>query len=118
MKLTASWRCHTLRVWLSLLVTGAAAAVTISMVAWLAVGEIQHHQTQSQLTTEAAAIVSQPDQWRNMAPLPEVRDRHRDGPHGSEPPWQILGADGQVLSRSSTALPVTADPGAHRIVPW
>jgi two-component system sensor histidine kinase MprB len=82
--------------------------VTISVVAWLAVGEIQHHQMQSELSTEAAAIVAQPDQWRNAAPLPDPRDGRHGGPHRNEPQWQILDARGQVVSRSSIALPVTA----------
>ena len=49
------WRRRTLHARLSLLVTGAVAAavVTLSAVAWLAVGEIQHHQMQSQLTANA-----------------------------------------------------------------
>lgn len=107
-RLVRWWRRRTLRARLSLLVTGAVAAavVTISTVAWLAVGEIQHHQMQSQLRTEAAAIVAQPDQWRNAAPLPDPRDG-RHGPHRNEPQWQILDSRGQVVSRSSTALPVT-----------
>jgi two-component system sensor histidine kinase MprB len=109
-KLVRWWRHRTLRARLSLLVTGAVAAavVTISVVAWLAVGEIQHHQMQSELSTEAAAIVAQPDQWRNAAPLPDPRDGRHGGPHRNEPQWQILDSRGQVVSRSSIALPVTA----------
>jgi two-component system sensor histidine kinase MprB len=99
------WRRRTLRARLSLLVTGAVAAavITISVVAWLAVGEIQHHQTQSQLTSEAATIVAQPDQWRTSAPVPEPREGH----HHGELQWQVLDSSGRVVSRSSTALPVT-----------
>jgi two-component system sensor histidine kinase MprB len=105
-RLVVWWRRRTLRARLSLLVTGAVAAavVTISVIAWLAVGEIQHHQTQSQLTSEAAAIAGQPDQWRTSAPIPAPRDGHRH----SELQWQVLGADGQVISHSAIALPVTA----------
>ncbi|MEV6852045.1 HAMP domain-containing sensor histidine kinase [Actinoplanes sp. NPDC051411] len=106
-RLVRWWRRRTLRARLSLLVTGAVAAavVTIAVVAWLAVGEIQHHQTQSQLTSEAAAIVAQPDQWRNAARLPEPRDGHRHS--GLE--WQIVDSSGAVVSHSATALPVTAN---------
>jgi len=95
-----------LRARLSLLVTGAvtAAVVTIAVVAWLAVGEVQHHQTQSQLTSEAAAIVAQPDQWRTSAPVPEPRE----GRGHQELEWQILDSGARVVSRSDTALPVTA----------
>jgi two-component system sensor histidine kinase MprB len=102
----AWWRRRTLRARLSLLITGAVAAgvVTISVVAWLAVGEIQHHQTQSQLTSEAAAIVAQPGQWRTSAPIDEPRADHRH----RELQWQVLGADGQVTSHSAVALPITA----------
>ena len=107
----AWWRHRTLRARLSLLVTGAVAAavVTIAVVAWLAVGEIQHHQTQSQLTSEAAAIVAQPGQWRAAVPLPDLRDGHHGNERRSEPQWQVLDAAGRVVSRSSVALPVTGD---------
>jgi two-component system, OmpR family, sensor histidine kinase MprB len=103
-RLVRWWRRRTLRARLSLLVTGAVAAavVTIAVVAWLAVGEIQHHQTQSQLTSEAAAIAAQPDQWTGAAPLPEPRDGHRH----SELEWQIVDASGAVVSHSALALPV------------
>jgi two-component system sensor histidine kinase MprB len=95
-----------LRARLSLLVTGAvgAAVVIIAVVAWLAVGEIQHHQTQSQLTSEAAAIVAQPQQWRGSASLPEPRE----GRGHQELEWQVLDSSARVVSRSETALPVTA----------
>ncbi|GAA2608513.1 HAMP domain-containing protein [Paractinoplanes durhamensis] len=63
------WRRRTLHGRLALLVTAAvsAALVTLSVAAWLAVGEIQQHQTQSQLTADAAAIAAQPDQWLSAA---------------------------------------------------
>jgi two-component system, OmpR family, sensor histidine kinase MprB len=105
-RVVAWWRRRTLRARLSLLVTGAVAAavVTISVVAWLAVGEIQHHQTQSQLTGEAAAIAAQPTQWRTSAPVTDPRDDHRH----RELQWQVVGADGRVIGHSATVLPVTA----------
>jgi two-component system sensor histidine kinase MprB len=113
-RLARWWRRRTLHARLSLLVTGAVAAavVTLSMVAWLAVGEIQHHQMQSQLTTEAAAIVAQPGEWRAAASLPDPRDGRHDA-HHAEPQWQILDSGGRVVSHSTTALPVTAS--ARRI---
>jgi two-component system sensor histidine kinase MprB len=100
------WRRRTLHARVALLVTAAVAAavVAISVIVWLAVGELQHHRMQSELTAEAAAIVAQPDRWRTAAQLP-APDGH--GPHHSEPQWQILDATGRVTSRSSTALPVT-----------
>jgi two-component system sensor histidine kinase MprB len=115
-RLVRWWRRRTLHARLSLLVTGAVAAavVTLSIVAWLAVGELQHHQTQSQLTTEAAAIVAQPDEWRAAAALPDPRDdhggRHGDARH-AELLWQILDSKGGVVGHSATALPVTATAG-------
>jgi two-component system sensor histidine kinase MprB len=111
-RLVRWWRRRTLHARLSLLVTGAVAAavMTLSTIAWLAVGEIQHHQMQSQLTTDAAAIAAQPDQWRPATPVPEAqggRAGRHGGPHRGEPQWQLLNAQGQVVSRSATALPVT-----------
>jgi hypothetical protein len=68
------WQRRTLHARLALLVTGAVAAAVVSLavVAWLAVAEIQQHQIQSQLTADAQAIAAQPDQWlAASAPLPD-----------------------------------------------
>jgi two-component system sensor histidine kinase MprB len=108
------WSRRTLHARLSLLVTGAVAAavVTLAVMAWLAVAEIQHHQIQSALTADANAIAAQPDQWlTTSAPLPDPNGQRDDGhhrPHQLGPRWQILDAHATVISETASPLPVTA----------
>ncbi|MET3424880.1 two-component system sensor histidine kinase MprB [Actinoplanes tereljensis] len=111
--MSAWWRRRTLHSRVALLVTAAvsAALVALSVGAWLAVAEIQHHQTQSQLTADASAIAAQPDQWLSAGgTLPDPGQGHGDGhgPHQLGPRWQILDRTGAVISDTSTPLPVTA----------
>lgn len=107
------WRRRTLHTRLSLLVTGAVAAavVTLAVMAWLAVAEIQHHQLQSELNTDATAIAAQPDQGLTAsAPLPDPDGRPDDdhrGPHQLGPRWQILDANAAIISQTTNPLPVT-----------
>jgi two-component system sensor histidine kinase MprB len=120
------WQRRTLHARLALLVTGAVAAAVVSLavVAWLAVAEIQQHQIQSQLTADAQAIAAQPDQWlAASAPLPDPNGRgdndHR-GPRQLGPRWQILDPAGSVISESTDPLPVTTAArevaaGRHRM---
>ncbi|TQS45465.1 HAMP domain-containing histidine kinase [Cryptosporangium phraense] len=83
------------------------------MASWLAVAEIQQHQVQSELTTDADAIAAQPQQWlAGSATLPEVDGRPEGGHRGRHqlgPRWQILDAAGGVLTDSSVGLPISAD---------
>lgn len=117
------WRRRTLHARLSLLVTGAVAAavITISVIAWLAVAEIQHRQTEAQLHTDAQAIAAKPDQWLSASAPPNSGgpDDAHHGPHQLGPRWQILDANGAIISQSPTPLPVTAAArqvagGGHR----
>ena len=115
------WAQRTLHARLSLLVTGAVAAavVTLAVMAWLAVAEIQHHQIRSDLNTNADAIAAQPDQWL-AGPNGRADDRRR-GPHRLGPQWQILNANATVVSDSTNALPLTSGArlvaaGHHRPV--
>jgi len=109
------WRRRTLHDRLTLLVSGAVAAavLTLAVGAWLVVAEIQHHRMQSELSADAAAIASAPDQWLAASgPLPNVQDdRGRDGHRRPRqlggPRWQILDAAGAVISRTASPLPVT-----------
>jgi two-component system, OmpR family, sensor histidine kinase MprB len=106
--ITGWWSRRTLHARLSLLVTGAVAAavVTLAVMAWLAVDEIQQHQIRSDLNATADAIAAQPDQWLSAPYGPPDGGRHR--PHQIGPQWQILNADGTVTSDSPTSLPVTS----------
>ncbi|MEU4244840.1 HAMP domain-containing sensor histidine kinase [Actinoplanes sp. NPDC026619] len=102
------WRRRTLHGRVALLVTAAVSAslIALSTGAWFAVAEIQHHQTQSQLTADADAIAAQPDQWLSSpGTLPDAGHRH--GPHQLGPRWQILDAAGAVISDTDNPLPVT-----------
>src|SRR6185437_10652076 len=103
--MTGWWSRRTLHARLSLLVTGAVAAavVTLAVMAWLAVAEIQQHQIRSDLNATADAIAAQPDQWLSAPDGPEGGDRHR--PHQIGPRWQILNADAAVITDSPTSLP-------------
>lgn len=111
------WHRLTLHARLSLLVTGAVAVavVTVAVGAWIAVAEIQHHQQESQLRTDADVIAAQPDQWSTVLPggsgTVPVHDDERH--HNVGPRWQVLDAAGTVTGRSAGALPVT--DGARRI---
>ena len=113
------WRRRTLRARLSLLVTGAVAAavVTLAGMAWLAVAEIQNHQIQASLTTDADAIAAQPDQWLAAStPPPDANGQPHEGPHEPHqlgPRWQILDVHATVINESTNPLPVTA--AARRI---
>lgn len=138
------WHGRTLHARLSLLVTGtvAAAVVTLALVSWLVVEEIQHHRMQSELTADASVIAAHPDQWLTDAGAlpdstgrpdtterpgsidrPGSTDRRGDGRRGPRqlgPRWQILDARGTVISESATPLPVTraarqVAAGGHRM---
>ena len=123
------WSRRTLHDRLSLLVTGAVAAAVLSLaaMAWVAVAEIQDRQVMSQLSADAQAIAAQPDQWlAASAALPDLDLDDRPGGGGRRghdlgPRWQILDANGAVLSGAVGALPVTAEAkqvaaGQHRPV--
>ena len=110
------WRRRTLHDRLSLLVTAAVAVAVLAVggLAFAAVAEIQHHQQDSQLESDAQAIAAQPDQWRSagrgqLEPFPDNRGDGDDphGPHDLGARWQILDAGGTVVSQSTSALPVT-----------
>jgi two-component system, OmpR family, sensor histidine kinase MprB len=116
------WRRRTLRARLSLLVTGAVAVavLTVGALAFTAVAEIQHRQTESQLRTDADAIAANPDQWPTVAgglpdgepgDHPDGDDHHR--PHDLGPRWQILDFHGNVISHSTSTLPIT--DGARQV---
>ena len=112
------WRKRTLHARLSLLCTGAVAVavVTLAALAWGAVAEIQHHQTESDLNADAHAIAAEPDEWRTgSGHLPSGAGQSDDGqrPHDLGPRWQILSASGAVVSQSTSALPVTE--GARQV---
>jgi two-component system sensor histidine kinase MprB len=112
------WRRRTLRARLSLLVTGAVAAavLTLAALAWAAVGQIQHHQMESDLRADANAIAAQPAQWRaSSTPLPDpgAEPDNPDRPRDLGPRWQLLDTKGAVISDSITPLPVTA--GARQV---
>ena len=83
------WARRTLHARLSLLVTGAVAAavVTLAVLAWVAVAEIQHHQIQSDLNANAGAIAAQPDQWLAASPALPDPDGSPDG--GRRRPHQL-----------------------------
>ncbi|GAA4610479.1 hypothetical protein GCM10023107_97050 [Actinoplanes octamycinicus] len=119
------WRARTLHARLSLLVAVAvgAAMVAVAGGAWVAVREIQRHQVAQELTSDAAAIAANPQQWLATE---SSRSRelwgggeHGDGdggrgpgrggrPHGEIGPcWQILDATGTPSGGSRTTLPVT-----------
>jgi two-component system sensor histidine kinase MprB len=110
------WRRRTLHARLSLLVTAAVAAavLTVAVLAFTAVSEIQHRQIVSQLTTDAQAIAAQPDQWPTVSPgLPDAgrggrRDDDHHRPRDLGPRWQVLDTVGSVVSRSTSPLPATA----------
>ncbi len=105
------WRRRTLHVRLSLLVTGAVAVAVFALaaLAWTAVAEIQHRQTESQLNTDAQAIAAQPDQWTTVTARPPGGQLGDDdhGPHDLGPTWQILDPTGTIVSQSTNPLPVT-----------
>src|SRR5690242_12525841 len=107
------WRRRTLHARLSLLVTGAVAiaVLVVGSLAFAAVAEIQRHQLEGQLATDAAAIAAAPDQWKNTAaPTHPDNDPDHDGDHGPHDlgaRWQILDHDGNVVSQSTSSLPVT-----------
>jgi two-component system sensor histidine kinase MprB len=114
---TGWWHRRTLHARLSLLVTGAVAVavVAVSVLAWVAVAQIQHHQQEAQLRADAEVIAAQPDQWSGVlpggsggAPDRDDRDHHSVGPR-----WQVLDGDGSVTARSAGGLPVTA--GARQV---
>jgi len=119
------WGRRTLHARLSLLVTGAVAAavLTLAAMAWLAVAEIQDHQTMNQLNADAEAIAAQPEQWLAAStPQPGLGDRDDDH-HGRDlgPRWQILDSNAAVRSETAGALPVTTAArqvaaGRHRPV--
>ncbi len=112
------WRARTLHARLSLLVTGAvgAAVLLVATGAWIAVREIQQHQVTLELSSDAASIAANPDQW-----LATESSRTRDagdhpvwgkgGPgHRAReigPCWQILDATGAAAGGSRTTLPIT-----------
>jgi len=107
------WRRRTLHARLSLLVTGAVAAAVLAVAgaAYAAVAEIQHHQAEAQLADDAQAIAAHPDQWRTPGREDPARfGRRGDDPHGPRDlggRWQILSSNGDVVSQSTSALPVT-----------
>lgn len=122
------WRRRTLHARLSLLVTAAVgvAVIAVAGLAYAAVAEIQHRQLDAQLETDAQAIAAQPDRWRSAShgqtePGLGGRSDNDDphGPHDLGPRWQILAADGTVISQSTSSLPVTeaarqVAAGGHR----
>ena len=119
------WGRRTLHARLALLVAGAVAAavVTLAAASWLVVAEIQQHQLQSELSSDAAVIAAQPEQWlATSGSLPDPDGRHADDHHGPRqlgPRWQILDAAGTVISESISPLPITAAAktvaaGGHR----
>src|SRR5690242_2121173 len=106
------WRRRTLHARLSLLVTGAVgiAVLVVGTLAFAAVAEIQRHQLQSQLATDAAAIAAAPDQWRNSATQSGPPAGHSDidgdgdhGPHDLGARWQVLDGNGDVVSQSTSS---------------
>jgi two-component system sensor histidine kinase MprB len=106
------WRRRTLRSRLSLLVTGAVAAavVTIAVISWVAVAEIQRHQLYVQLNADATAIAAQPDQFRGGSGPPPVageRGPRQRGPRRIAPQWQIISSGGTIVQRSASPLPIT-----------
>jgi two-component system, OmpR family, sensor histidine kinase MprB len=110
----AWWRRQTLRSRLALLVTAAVgvAVVAVAALAFAAVAEIQHHQQESQLRTDANAIAAQPDRWLSAGhgqPGPDTPGHDEDDlrPHDLGPSWQILDPNGTVISQSTSSLPVT-----------
>src|SRR4051812_36746765 len=110
------WRARTLRARLSLLVTGAVAVavLTLAVLAFGAVAEIQQHQLQAELTADAQAIAEQPDRWRagdGTLPNPDAGGQFDDDHHhprdlGAR--WQVLDSSGTVVSAATNPLPVTA----------
>jgi two-component system sensor histidine kinase MprB len=113
-RLVVWWGRRTLHARLALLVTGAVAAavVTLAAASWLVVAEIQQHQTRSELSSDAAVIAAQPQQWLTVSgslPDPDGRPAgDHDGPRQLGPRWQILDAAGAIISESTSPLPVTA----------
>jgi two-component system sensor histidine kinase MprB len=118
------WRRRTLRTRLSLLVTAAVAAAVfvVATLAFAAVSEIQYHQIESQLNTDAQTIAAQPDQWPSVAAglpgtVPDAGPRGQDDDHHRRhdlgPRWQILDAGAGVVSQSTSPLPITA--GARQV---
>jgi two-component system sensor histidine kinase MprB len=104
------WRGRTLHARLSLLVTGAVAiaVVVVAGLAFAAVAEIQRHQIESQLGTDAQAIAAAPDQWSGAGTdLPDGHDADDHKPHDLGPRWQILDSHGGVVSRSRSTIPLT-----------
>jgi two-component system sensor histidine kinase MprB len=122
------WRRRTLHARLSLLVAGAVAVAVLILaaLAFLAVGQIQHRQLESQLETDTRAIAAAPGQWSSAAanlpgdePADHDDDEHR--PHDLGPRWQILDAGGGVVSQSASTIPITdgarqVSAGSHRSV--
>src|SRR5690349_3657359 len=109
------WRRLTLHTRLSLLVTGAVAAavLTVAVLAFTAVREIQQHQIESELTSAARAIAAEPEQWVGIGPTPPDNGFDNRRGNGYRRPrdlgsrWQILDNTGSVVSQSNSALPVT-----------
>ena len=112
MTLVGWWHRRTLHARLSLLVAGAVAAalVVLAVVAWVVVAGIQRQQVESQLSTDAAAIAAQPDQWlASSATLPDPGGPGGGDHHRRElgPRWQILDRTGAVVGAAANPLPVT-----------
>jgi two-component system sensor histidine kinase MprB len=107
---TRWWRARTLHARLSLLVTGAVAiaVLVVAGLAFAAVAEIQRHQIESQLGTDAQAIAADPDKWSaSRGDLPGPGDADDHGLHDLGPRWQILNPAGAIASRSTSTLPLT-----------
>jgi two-component system sensor histidine kinase MprB len=113
------WGGRSLYSRLSVLVAGAVAAavVAFAVAAWLAVAELQRHQTSAQLNTDAVAIAAQPELWSSTpsvqpddpflprgGPFPGGGGRHR---RELGPRWQVIDAAGRLRGSSLNPLPVT-----------
>ncbi|GIF03282.1 HAMP domain-containing sensor histidine kinase [Actinoplanes siamensis] len=110
------WRARPLHARLSLLVTGAvgAAVLVVAAGAWIAVGQIQRHQVALELSSDAASIAANPQQWL-ATESSRTRDDGNRPAYGKGagrdreigPCWQILDPDGTAAGGSRTTLPIT-----------
>ncbi|GIJ71681.1 HAMP domain-containing sensor histidine kinase [Virgisporangium ochraceum] len=103
------WHGRTLHARLALLVTGAVAVAVVAVagLAFAAVAQIEHHQQESQLRTDARAIAAHPDRWQTAGAGRRDDEEDDDHHHNVGPRWQILDPAGAVVSTWGGDLPVT-----------